>query len=122
MYINVEIYKYMYINIFFRFKNMLYFWFIFNKICKFEKDVARFFDCIFWVLFFCNQTAVTAHSSKMSITNSKQINFLSSHVLSLAVGVPIILLRNINPPCRCNGNRPSVKNMMNNVIEATILD
>ena len=61
------------------------------------------------------------HSSKMSITNLIQINFLPPHVLSLRIGVPIILLRNINPPCLCIGNRPSVKNMMNNVIEATIL-
>ncbi|GFY20393.1 ATP-dependent DNA helicase [Trichonephila clavipes] len=43
------------------------------------------------------------------------------HVLTLKIGVPIILLRNINPPQLCNGIRLSVKKMMNNVIEATIL-
>ncbi|GFT93444.1 ATP-dependent DNA helicase [Trichonephila clavipes] len=43
------------------------------------------------------------------------------HVLTLKIGVPIILLRNINPPRLCNGTRLSVKKMMNNVIEATIL-
>ena len=34
----------------------------------------------------------------------------------------IILLRNINPPRLCNGTRVSVKKMMNNIIEATILN
>ncbi|UYV77959.1 hypothetical protein LAZ67_15003037 [Cordylochernes scorpioides] len=44
------------------------------------------------------------------------------HVLQLKTGVPIILLRNINPPKLCNGTRLSVKTMMNNIIEATILN
>ncbi|GFW89675.1 ATP-dependent DNA helicase [Trichonephila clavipes] len=44
------------------------------------------------------------------------------HVLTLKIGVPIKLLRNINPPRLCNGTRLSVKKMMNNVIEATILN
>ncbi|GFW06033.1 ATP-dependent DNA helicase [Trichonephila clavipes] len=43
------------------------------------------------------------------------------HVLTLKIGVPIMLLRNINSPRLCNGTRLSVKQMMNNVIEATIL-
>ncbi|KAJ8873137.1 hypothetical protein PR048_026754 [Dryococelus australis] len=43
------------------------------------------------------------------------------HVLTLKIGVPIIFLRNINPPRLCKGTRLSVKNMMNNIIEATIL-
>ncbi|GFX74542.1 ATP-dependent DNA helicase [Trichonephila clavipes] len=43
------------------------------------------------------------------------------HVLTLKIGVPIILLRNINPPRLCNGTRLSLKKMMNNVFEATIL-
>ncbi|UYV60966.1 hypothetical protein LAZ67_1002937 [Cordylochernes scorpioides] len=46
----------------------------------------------------------------------------SPHVLQLKTGVPIILLRNINPPKLCNGTRLSVKTMMNNIIEATILN
>ena len=44
------------------------------------------------------------------------------HDLTLKVGVPIILLRNINPPQLCNGTRHSVKKLMNNIIEATILN
>ncbi|GFV12327.1 ATP-dependent DNA helicase [Trichonephila clavipes] len=46
---------------------------------------------------------------------------MPSHVLILKIGVPIILLRNINPPRLFNGTRLSVKKMMNNVIKATIL-
>ena len=44
------------------------------------------------------------------------------HILTLKIGLPIILLRNINPPPLCNGIRLSVKKMMNNIIEAIILN
>ncbi|GFW40603.1 ATP-dependent DNA helicase [Trichonephila clavipes] len=53
--------------------------------------------------------------------NSLDLPSMPPHVLTLKIGVPIILLRNINPPRLCNGTRLSVKKMMNNVIEATIL-
>ncbi|XP_017461789.1 PREDICTED: uncharacterized protein LOC108355126 [Rhagoletis zephyria] len=44
------------------------------------------------------------------------------HVLTLKVGVPIIVLRNLNPPQLCNGTRLTVNSMMSNVIKATILN
>ncbi|GFW35042.1 ATP-dependent DNA helicase [Trichonephila clavipes] len=53
--------------------------------------------------------------------NSLDLPGMPPHVFTLKIGVPIILLRNINPPRLYNGTRHSVKKMMNNVIEATIL-
>ena len=54
--------------------------------------------------------------------NSLNLPGMPPHILTLKKGVPIILLRNINPPQLCNGTRLSVKNMMSNIIEATILN
>lgn len=53
--------------------------------------------------------------------NSLHLPGFPPHVLELKVGAPIILLRNINPPRLCNGTRLAVKNLMNNLIEATII-
>jgi hypothetical protein len=53
--------------------------------------------------------------------NSLDMPGLPPHVLTLKVGVPIIMLRNINPPQLCNGTRMTVKKLMTNVVEATIL-
>jgi ATP-dependent DNA helicase PIF1 len=54
--------------------------------------------------------------------NSLDLPGMPPHTLTLKIGVPIILLRNINPPQLCNGTRLSVKAMMNNIIEATVLN
>lgn len=53
--------------------------------------------------------------------NSLDLPGFPPHILQLKVGVPIILLRNIDPPRLCNGTRLAVKKMQNNLIEATII-
>lgn len=53
--------------------------------------------------------------------NSLSIPGIPPHRLTLKVGSPIILLRNLDPPRLCNGTRLCVKSMRNNLIEATII-
>ncbi|GFS97796.1 ATP-dependent DNA helicase [Trichonephila clavipes] len=43
------------------------------------------------------------------------------HILKLKIGVPVIMLRNVNQPKLCNGTRLAIKKLMNIVVEATIL-
>jgi hypothetical protein len=43
------------------------------------------------------------------------------HLLHLKVGIPVMLLRNLEPPRLCNGTRLKVKQLLRNCIEVTIL-
>ncbi|XP_035221873.1 uncharacterized protein LOC118194780 [Stegodyphus dumicola] len=53
--------------------------------------------------------------------NCLELPGVPSHILELKVGALIMLLRNLDPPSLCNSTRLSVKKLMKNVIEATIL-
>lgn len=66
-----------------------------------------------------NQEEVANYQTEF--LNSLDLPDMPLHVLVLKIGVPIILLRNINLPQLCNGTRLSVKKLINNIIEATIL-
>ncbi|XP_039968153.1 uncharacterized protein LOC120779862 [Bactrocera tryoni] len=59
---------------------------------------------------------------QIEFLNSLEPSGTSPHLLNLKVGSLIILLRNINPPKKCNGTRLAIKKLMPNLIEATILN
>lgn len=46
---------------------------------------------------------------------------LLPHELTLKIGIPIILLRNLSPPSMCNGIRLLVKELKDNLIVVTII-
>lgn len=54
--------------------------------------------------------------------NSLKLPGFPPHNLQLKVGTVIMILRNLNPPRLCNGTRLSVKRLMQNLIEATIIN
>lgn len=53
--------------------------------------------------------------------NALELPGMSPHKLELKIGSPILLLRNIDTPKLCNGTRLCVKQLMPNVIQATII-
>jgi len=67
-----------------------------------------------------NQDEVVNYSTEF--LNSLDLPGMPSHVLTMEICMPIILLRKINAPRLCNGARLSVKKQMINIIEVTILN
>ena len=51
--------------------------------------------------------------------NSLSPNGIPPHILILKIGLPVMILRNLDPPNLCNGTRCVVKTVMQNVIEVT---
>lgn len=53
--------------------------------------------------------------------NSLELSGVPSHKLQLKLGVPVMLMRNIDAPRLCNGTRLRVTHLGQNIIGATIL-
>ncbi|UYV82493.1 hypothetical protein LAZ67_21002525 [Cordylochernes scorpioides] len=53
--------------------------------------------------------------------NSLELSGTPSHRIVLKVGVPVILIRNLDPPRLCNGTRLCITQMGTNVLQARIL-
>lgn len=53
--------------------------------------------------------------------NSLEPSGMPPHILTLKVGSPLMLIRNLDPPKLCNGTRLAAKKLSPNLIEATII-
>jgi ATP-dependent DNA helicase PIF1 len=67
------------------------------------------------------QTASIAVIYPTEFLKSLDLPGMPPYVLKLKIGVPIIMLRNINQLKLCNGTGLAVKTLMSNVVEAAIL-
>ena len=56
----------------------------------------------------------------VELLNSIDLPGMPPHILKLKLGVPIMILRNMEPPKTTNGTRCIITGLRNNLIEATI--
>lgn len=54
--------------------------------------------------------------------NSLEPTGMPPHILTLKIGAPLMIIRNLDPPRLCNGSRVVIKNLSPNLIEATIIN
>jgi ATP-dependent DNA helicase PIF1 len=60
-------------------------------------------------------------SFPMEFLNTLNITGLPPHLLNLKIGLPVILIRNVNPACGlCNGTRLIIKSIRSRIIEVEI--
>lgn len=53
--------------------------------------------------------------------NSLELSGVPSHKLILKVGVPVLLMRNLDAPKLCNGTRLQITHLGHNIVKATIM-
>ncbi|XP_045536286.1 uncharacterized protein LOC106720810 [Papilio machaon] len=60
-------------------------------------------------------------SYPIEFLNSLELSGVPSHKLRLKVGVPVLLMRNLDAPRLCNGTRLQIKHLGHNIITCTIM-
>ncbi|GFT33756.1 ATP-dependent DNA helicase [Trichonephila clavipes] len=55
------------------------------------------------------------------LLNSLKLSRVPSHKLKLKVGVPVLLMRNVDEPILCNGTRLRITELGRHIVKATIL-
>ncbi|XP_060801784.1 uncharacterized protein LOC132902069 [Amyelois transitella] len=60
-------------------------------------------------------------SYPIEFLNSLELSGVPSHKLRLKVGVPVLLMRNLDAPRLCNGTRLQINHLGRNIVKATIM-
>ncbi|KAL0882000.1 hypothetical protein ABMA27_001749 [Loxostege sticticalis] len=96
-----------------------------DSLCKIvpsvDELICRVYDEVVYysINTILDQGAATTYP--VEFLNSLSASGLPAHTITLKVGVPIMLLRNLTPPKLCNGTRLKVVSLQRNLIEAEIL-